>query len=58
MRRESERGTATSLRILRTAAYLFYKQRVGATSPDEILDASRAGKGQFYRYFGSKGAGP
>jgi TetR/AcrR family transcriptional regulator, transcriptional repressor for nem operon len=54
MRGESERGAATRLRILRTAADLFHKQGVGATSPDEILEASRAGKGQFYHYFGSK----
>jgi TetR/AcrR family transcriptional regulator, transcriptional repressor for nem operon len=54
MRGESERGAATRLRILRTAADLFHKQGVGATSPDEILQASRAGKGQFYHYFGSK----
>ena len=54
MRRESEKGAATRLRILGTAADLFHKQGVGATSPDEILEASRAGKGQFYHYFGSK----
>jgi TetR/AcrR family transcriptional regulator, transcriptional repressor for nem operon len=54
MRGESERGAVTRLRILRTAADLFHKQGVGATSPDEILEASRAGKGQFYHYFGSK----
>ena len=54
MRRESEKGAATRLRILRTAADLFHKQGVGATSPEEILEASRAGKGQFYHYFGSK----
>ena len=54
MRGESERGAATRLRILRTAADLFHKQGVGATSPDEILEISRAGKGQFYHYFGSK----
>jgi TetR/AcrR family transcriptional regulator, transcriptional repressor for nem operon len=54
MRRESEKGAATRLRIMRAAADLFHKQGVGATSPDEILEASRAGKGQFYHYFGSK----
>jgi AcrR family transcriptional regulator len=53
MRRETERGTATKLRILHTAADLFHKQG-GATSPDEILEASNAGKGQFYHYFGRK----
>jgi AcrR family transcriptional regulator len=54
MRRESEKGAATRLRILRVAADLFHKQGVGATSPDEILEISKAGKGQFYHYFGSK----
>jgi AcrR family transcriptional regulator len=54
MRGESGKGAATRLRIIRTAADLFHKQGVGATSPDEILEASRAGKGQFYHYFGSK----
>jgi AcrR family transcriptional regulator len=54
MRGESEKGAATRLRIMRTAADLFHKQGVGATSPDEILEASRTGKGQFYHYFGSK----
>src|SRR5262249_26036110 len=54
MRGESEKGAATRLRIMRTAADLFHKQGVGATSPDEILEASRAGKGQFYHYFGGK----
>jgi AcrR family transcriptional regulator len=54
MRRKSERGMATRLRIIRTAADLFHKEGVGATSPDEILEASNAGKGQFYHYFGSK----
>src|SRR5262249_24278761 len=51
---ETSRGEATRQRIMRTAADLFHKQGVGATSPDEILEASRAGKGQFYHYFGSK----
>jgi TetR/AcrR family transcriptional regulator, transcriptional repressor for nem operon len=54
MRQGSERGAPTRLRIIRTAADLFHKQGVVATSPDEILQASRAGKGQFYHYFGSK----
>jgi TetR/AcrR family transcriptional regulator, transcriptional repressor for nem operon len=54
MRGETEKGAATRLRIMRTAADLFHKQGVGATSPDEILEASRAGKSQFYHYFGSK----
>jgi AcrR family transcriptional regulator len=54
MRGESAKGAATRLRIMRVAADLFHKQGVGATSPDEILEAARAGKGQFYHYFGSK----
>jgi TetR/AcrR family transcriptional repressor of nem operon len=33
---------------------LFHKQGVRATSPDEIIEASRTGKGQFYHYFKSK----
>jgi TetR/AcrR family transcriptional repressor of nem operon len=54
VRGESTKGAATRSRIMRVAADLFHKQGVGATSPDEILEASRAGKGQFYHYFGSK----
>ena len=42
------------LRIIKTALDLFHKQGVRATSPDEIIDASRTGKGQFYHYFKSK----
>jgi TetR/AcrR family transcriptional repressor of nem operon len=42
------------LRIIRTAADLFHKQGARATSPDEIIEASRTGKGQFYHYFRSK----
>ena len=48
------RGAETRLRILRTAADLFHKQGARATSPDEIIEASRTGKGQFYHYFRSK----
>ncbi len=48
------RGAETRLRIIRTAADLFHKQGVRATSPDEIIEASRTGKGQFYHYFKSK----
>ena len=48
------RGTETRLRIIRTAADLFHKQGARATSPDEIIEASRTGKGQFYHYFKSK----
>jgi AcrR family transcriptional regulator len=48
------RGAETRLRILRTAADLFHKQGARATSPDEIIEGSRTGKGQFYHYFKSK----
>jgi TetR/AcrR family transcriptional regulator, transcriptional repressor for nem operon len=48
------RGAETRLRIIRTAADLFHKQGVRRTSPDEIIEASRTGKGQFYHYFKSK----
>ena len=33
---------------------LFHKQGVGATSPDQVIEASETGKGQFYHYFKSK----
>ena len=48
------RGAETRLRILRTAVDLFHKQGARATSPDEIIEASRTGKGQFYHCFKSK----
>jgi TetR/AcrR family transcriptional repressor of nem operon len=54
MQRKFVRGEETRLRILRTAADLFHKQGARATSPDEIIEASRTGKGQFYHYFKSK----
>ena len=42
------------LRMIKVAADLFHKQGVRATSPDDIIDGSRTGKGQFYHYFKSK----
>jgi AcrR family transcriptional regulator len=54
MRGKTEKGAATRQRILRTAADLFHKQGIGATSPDEVIEESGTGKGQFYHYFGSK----
>src|SRR5499426_612616 len=48
------RGAETRLRIIQTAADLFHKQGVRATSPDQIIEASSTGKGQFYHYFKSK----
>jgi len=40
--------------MIKVASDLFHKQGVRATSPDEIIEASRTGKGQFYHYFKSK----
>ena len=48
------RGADTRMRIIRTAADLFHQQGSRATSPDEIIEASRTGKGQFYHYFKGK----
>src|SRR6516165_1952780 len=48
------RGAATRARIVRAAADLFHKQGGGATSPDQVIEASETGKGQFYHYFKSK----
>src|SRR5215470_2805693 len=54
MKAKSARGEETRLRMIRAAQDLFHKQGVRATSPDQIIEASRTGKGQFYHYFGSK----
>src|SRR5258708_16882176 len=48
------RGADTRMRIIRIAADLFHQQGSRATSPDEIIEASETGKGQFYHYFKSK----
>jgi AcrR family transcriptional regulator len=48
------RGDDTRRQILAAAADLFHKQGVAATSPDEIIEASGTGKGQFYHYFKNK----
>ena len=50
----STKGKETKLRILLAATDLFHKQGIRATSPDEIIEASGAGKGQFYHYFKNK----
>jgi AcrR family transcriptional regulator len=54
MKPRSVKGAETRLRVLRVAADLFHKQGVGATSPEEVIEASATGKGQFYHYFKSK----
>ena len=48
------RGAETRLRMIQTAADLFHKQEVRTTSPDEVIEATGTGKGQFYHYFKNK----
>jgi AcrR family transcriptional regulator len=50
----SRRGEETRLRIIRAAADLFHQKGARATSPDEVIEASQTGKGQFYHYFKNK----
>jgi TetR/AcrR family transcriptional regulator, transcriptional repressor for nem operon len=50
----SPQGVETRLRIIQVAADLFHKQGVHATSPDQVIEASKTGKGQFYHYFKNK----
>jgi len=54
MKKLSVSDSDSRLRIVKVASDLFHKQGVRATSPDEIIEASRTGKGQFYHYFKSK----
>ena len=54
MKAQSTRGAETRLRIIRAATDLFHKQGCRATSPDQIIEASATGKGQFYHYFKNK----
>ena len=48
------KGDETRKQILAAAADLFHKQGVAATSPDQIIEVSGTGKGQFYHYFKNK----
>src|SRR5262245_42605573 len=48
------RGAETRNQIIAAAADLFHKQGVRATSPEQIIEASGTGKGQFYHYFKNK----
>jgi TetR/AcrR family transcriptional regulator, transcriptional repressor for nem operon len=50
----TEKGRETRRQILDAAADLFHKQGVVATSPDQVIEASGTGKGQFYHYFKNK----
>jgi TetR/AcrR family transcriptional regulator, transcriptional repressor for nem operon len=54
MKQRFARGAETRLRIIQIAADLFHKQGVRATSPDQVIDLSATGKGQFYYYFKNK----
>jgi AcrR family transcriptional regulator len=47
----TRRGRASRERIVEQAAELFAERGIAATSVDEVLAASGAGKGQFYHYF-------
>src|SRR5215510_16006358 len=55
MKRHYATGTETKHKIITAAADLFHKQGVHLTSPDQIIEASGTGKGQFYHYFKNKG---
>ena len=55
MKRHYATGTETKHKIIMVAADLFHKQGVHLTSPDQIIEASGTGKGQFYHYFKNKG---
>jgi TetR/AcrR family transcriptional repressor of nem operon len=48
------RGRASRERIVERAADLFAERGIAGTSVDEVLAAAKAGKGQFYHYFGSR----
>ncbi|MDH3974923.1 MAG: TetR/AcrR family transcriptional regulator [Deltaproteobacteria bacterium] len=54
MKAIQERGQKTRQRIIDVAFKLFHKQGIHATSVDEILKHSDAGKSQFYYYFKNK----
>jgi TetR/AcrR family transcriptional repressor of nem operon len=54
MTTRTARGDETRQRILAAAADLFHRQGVVATSPDQVIEASGTGKGQFYHYFRNK----
>ena len=54
MKERVGRGAQTRLRIIRAVADLFHQRGARATSPDDIIEASHTGKGQFYHYFRNK----
>jgi AcrR family transcriptional regulator len=52
----TRRGRESKARIVSAAAELMYERGVRATTVDDILAASGAGKSQFYHYFSDKNA--
>lgn len=54
MSAKSDKGAETKRRILEAAIDLFHTQGIHATSPDDVIEASGTGKGQFYYYFKNK----
>ncbi len=52
----TRRGRDSKARIISAAAALMYQRGIRATSVDDILAASGAGKSQFYHYFPDKDA--
>jgi len=52
----TERGKRSRQNIVATAATMIHDQGVRATTVDQVLAASGAGKSQFYHYFSSKDA--
>ncbi len=51
---KTTRGRERKQAIISAAAALMYEHGVKATAVDDVLDASRCGKSQFYHYFSSK----
>ncbi len=56
MKAKSTKGQATRQRILSAASKLILKKGVNGTSIDDVLEASKTGKSQFYHYFECKEA--
>lgn len=54
MSTKSFKGIKTRQRIIDAAVDLFHHHGIYATSPDDVIEASGTGKGQFYYYFKNK----
>ena len=52
--RLTARGARTRERIVEAAADLMYVRGIGATTLDDVLEASGASKSQLYRHFANK----